>query len=380
MRGSTSAKTGTPPSMMKQFAVATNETGDVITSSPGSTPAMWQSMCKPGRAARHRGRVGRADPLGDQLLEAIDRRPEREPARAQDVEDELLVALIDVRARERNAGFGPHASAGVAFPTFAYSSHCAQRSLLPRHVSRYAVWSSFVTGPGGPMSAVVHLADRRHLGGRSGHEDLVGGHEVGADQVLLLDGVAEVLRDLDQRVARDPGQDRGRERRSRDRPVLDDEHVLAGAVCDEPLGGEQNRLVVAGAVGLGHREHRVQVDARRLRRVRDRVRPDALPGRDLHADPVLQALVAEVRAPRPAHDHDVDRVARGRDAELSVARRTRSGAGSTRAGRSRRSAPCTRRGDRRRSTAAPCTAASPSSGAATRWSVSRKTAGPLSVS
>ena len=38
--GSTSANTGTPPSKMKQFAVATNATGEVITSSPGWTPAM----------------------------------------------------------------------------------------------------------------------------------------------------------------------------------------------------------------------------------------------------------------------------------------------------------------------------------------------------
>ena len=35
--------------------------------------------------------------------------------------------------------------------------------------------------------------------------------------------------------------------------------------------------------------------------------------------PVRQALLAEVGAPRPAHDHDVDRVAARRDAELAVA-------------------------------------------------------------
>src|SRR5262245_178307 len=107
---------------------------------------------QPGGAARHRSRIGRADALGDQLLEAIDRRTEREPARAQDLQDELLLALIDERARERNASLGSHASAGAAFPTLAYSSHCAQRSLLPRQVSRYAVCSAFVTGPGGPTT------------------------------------------------------------------------------------------------------------------------------------------------------------------------------------------------------------------------------------
>ena len=39
VRGSTSANTGVPPSRMKQFAEATNENGDVITSSPGPMPA-----------------------------------------------------------------------------------------------------------------------------------------------------------------------------------------------------------------------------------------------------------------------------------------------------------------------------------------------------
>jgi hypothetical protein len=32
---------------MKQLAVETNEIGDVITSSPSLTPAMWQSKCSP---------------------------------------------------------------------------------------------------------------------------------------------------------------------------------------------------------------------------------------------------------------------------------------------------------------------------------------------
>ena len=47
VRGSTSAKTGVAPSKMKQLAEATNETGEVIASSPGPRPAMWQSRCSP---------------------------------------------------------------------------------------------------------------------------------------------------------------------------------------------------------------------------------------------------------------------------------------------------------------------------------------------
>ena len=86
-----------------------------------------------------------------------------------------------------------------------------------------------------------------------------------------------------------------------------------------PSGGEQDGLVVAGAVRLADGEHRVDVDAGRLRDVRDDVRADALPARDLGADPVPLALLAEIRAPRPRHDRDVDGVPHRRDAELAVA-------------------------------------------------------------
>jgi hypothetical protein len=42
-----SANTGIPPSYMKQFALAANEYGDVITSSPGPMPAEMQSRWRP---------------------------------------------------------------------------------------------------------------------------------------------------------------------------------------------------------------------------------------------------------------------------------------------------------------------------------------------
>jgi hypothetical protein len=63
----------------------------------------------------------------------------------------------------------------------------------------------------------------------------------------------------------------------------------------------------------------LEVDAGRLRDVRDDVRRDALPRRDLGADAEPQALLAEVRAPRPAHDHRLDRVRARGDAQLAVA-------------------------------------------------------------
>ena len=45
--GSTSAKTGLAPSNAKQFADATKESGDVITSSPDPKPAIWHKRCNP---------------------------------------------------------------------------------------------------------------------------------------------------------------------------------------------------------------------------------------------------------------------------------------------------------------------------------------------
>src|SRR5436190_2238772 len=45
--------------------------------------------------------VDRADALGDELLEVVDRRPERQPSRAQHLEDEFLLPLAHPRASER---------------------------------------------------------------------------------------------------------------------------------------------------------------------------------------------------------------------------------------------------------------------------------------
>src|SRR5262249_60389561 len=49
------------------------------------------------------------------------------------------------------------------------------------------------------------------------------------------------------------------------------------------------------------------------------VRANPLPGRDHRPDSVLLPRLAEVRAPRPAHDHGVHWVCAGVDAELPVA-------------------------------------------------------------
>ena len=57
---------------------------------------------QPGGAGGNGGRVRRADSVGDELLEPVDRRAEREPARSEHLENELLFALAEVRPRERD--------------------------------------------------------------------------------------------------------------------------------------------------------------------------------------------------------------------------------------------------------------------------------------
>src|SRR6266550_255407 len=111
----------------------------------GPEPGATREEVQARGAARDRDGVRRPDALGDELLEAVDRRAEREPPGAQHLEHELLLALIQQRASKRDrAQAGAQASAGAGV---AYSSHCAQRSLRPRAVSRYASWSSSVIGP-----------------------------------------------------------------------------------------------------------------------------------------------------------------------------------------------------------------------------------------
>jgi hypothetical protein len=75
------------------------------------------AQMQPRGTARHSGGMLRSHRLRERLLEAVEHRAEREPPRPQDVEDELLLAFVDVGAGERNRprrGLGLHASARVA--------------------------------------------------------------------------------------------------------------------------------------------------------------------------------------------------------------------------------------------------------------------------
>src|SRR5215212_537666 len=341
VRGSTSAKTGVAPSKMKQLAEATNETGEVIASSPGPSPAIWQSRWRPAvpleSAAAYGAPTRSATSSSNRsIVGPSESRPERSTSRtssssrspihgrASGISCRAGVAGSRVCRAERRDKLATRKMrqhfSGLSFrwralgvleplrPALAAPPHRIQVSRLQLERHR----------PDSELD-VVDLPERRHLRGGAAHEGLVGEVEVGTDQALLDHSIAEILGDLDHSVARDPRQDRGREVGRVDDAVLDDEDVLAGPVGDISLRGQQNRLVIARPIRLRDREHRVQVDAGRLGDVRDHVRAYPLPARDLRADPVLQALLAEVGAPGPAHDHDVDRVADRGDAELAVA-------------------------------------------------------------
>ena len=259
---------------------------------------------------------GASDRCREHRLEPRSRRTEREPARAEHLEHELLVALVDPRRAQVDACLRRaqlRASCGT------WSSHCDHRSLWPRTVAEVRLLDRERHRPDADL-VVVDGAQRRHLGGSAAHEDLVREVEIGADQSLLRRRCNRGPRAICVTVSRViPGRMPGRQIGRVDDAVADDEDVLAGAVGDGSLGREQDRLVVAGVVRLGHREQRVDVDAGGLRDVRDDVRRDALPGRDLGADAGLLGSLAEIRRPRPAHDHGLDRVATRRDAELAVA-------------------------------------------------------------
>src|SRR5207249_1926951 len=66
----------------------------------GADSGQSDGEVKPRGAARDARRVSRADALCKELLEAVERRAERERTRAQHLEHELLLALAEVRRGE----------------------------------------------------------------------------------------------------------------------------------------------------------------------------------------------------------------------------------------------------------------------------------------
>src|SRR5262249_62260506 len=105
----------------------------------------------------------------------------------------------------------------------------------------------------------IDLPDRDELSRGAGQEHLLGEVELGARDVALDHGVAEVTRDLDHRLAVDPVEDGGGVPRGDDLTLANEVDVLAGALADEAAVVEQDRLVVAGVRALGLGEDRVEV-------------------------------------------------------------------------------------------------------------------------
>src|SRR5918996_1284570 len=314
---STSAKTGVAPSYSTQLEEATKEKGVVTTSSPGPMPArrtqrwspavpletaaVWGAPTCSASAASKRSIIGPRE-----------RRPERSTSRtSSSSRPSIQGAESGISRAKLGAGSGRRLL-GVLDPA-------GPARVTPTDGVEVGRLDPLRHRPGRADLVVVHRTHRRHPGGGAAHEDFVGEIELRADDLPLLHGVPECLCDLDHRLARDPGQDRGREVRRREDLVLDDEDVLARAVRDRALVREKDRLLVAGPGRLDHGEHRVQVDPGRLRDVRDRVRPDPLPRGDLRAHAALEGVLAEICPPRPADDADVDRVGARVDAELAVA-------------------------------------------------------------
>ena len=108
-------------------------------------------------------------------------------------------------------------------------------------------------------------------------------------------------------------------RRRANDAVLDDEDVLARALGDVALRVEHQRLVEAALDRHALREHRRHVLAADLALVHHRVAVRAREPGDHALDALLEAFVAEVRAPLVAGDHRAHRRLERAEAERAVA-------------------------------------------------------------
>src|SRR5690242_15226083 len=93
-----------------------------------------------------------------------------------------------------------------------------------------------------------------------------------------------------------------------DDAVAHDVDVLAGAFADVALVVEEDRLLVARLARLDLGEDRVEVLPGGLGHRDQAVRRYPPPARDTRADSVALAFLAEVGAPPPDGDRDLDRV------------------------------------------------------------------------
>ena len=148
---------------------------------PDETAAQYGAPTASARSASKRGPVG----------------PERELPRAQHLEHELLVALVDPGSGEVDRARVARLLTRARVMLGTSSRHCAQRSLCAANRVEVRLLQLARDRADADL-LVVDRAHRRHLGGGAAHEHLVGEVQVGADQVLLDHLVAEVGGDLDR--------------------------------------------------------------------------------------------------------------------------------------------------------------------------------------
>ena len=128
-----------------------------------------------------------------------------------------------------------------------------------------------------------------------------------------------LARELHDDVARDALEHAVARRRRHEHAVAHAEDVLARALGDVAVLGEHHGLVVAGVEHLDLGEDAVQVLARGLGGAGQRRVVERLDAARLGAHAVLDALLAEVGAPRPGGDDDLHRRVHGEQAHLAVA-------------------------------------------------------------
>ena len=167
----------------------------------------------------------------------------------------------------------------------------------------------------GADDAPIERLYRRDLGGRAREERLVGDVDVVASESSRDDLVSQFTRERDHRVARDPHQGGG-DFGLKNLAILDDEDVLARALCNESVDVQQQGLVIAvfhrflvgqNGVGVGGGElgaRHGDVDVMACERC------------GLHAYALLDGFLAQVGTPRPGGDRHMYRGTLGRDAHL----------------------------------------------------------------
>ena len=104
--GSMSANTGRARSNRHALALATNENGEVTTSSPSVTPTARSARCRPAVPLETALACATPSARGERLLERRDARAERELPAAQDLDDRLLLRLAQHRPGERDDVLG----------------------------------------------------------------------------------------------------------------------------------------------------------------------------------------------------------------------------------------------------------------------------------